>query len=219
MNIYILILLSIETIVGVFINIKKIRVVLKEKHITWELEIYHSIVSMVYVVICNIHDVLEYTCDNFDGLDSIIFIYSASVFIKLLALRILLSHTLAVASYKYYKIVHSKPLPGDDNRMEKAFLIVIVIFQLMWYVGNLSSNFTFLRNIVSLKSICNVKIIDTNFNLVCTFDDTSDSEANWTPLHVVTKIYCYLESFITLILNLNIIEGLLYIGIFRFMNR
>ena len=126
MNIYVLILLSIEMIVGILVNIKKIRKVLKEKHITWELEIYHSIVSVVYIVISTIHDVLEYTCDYFDGLEGVIFIYSVSVFAKLLALRILLSHTLAVASYKYYKIVHSKPLPGDDNKMEKTFLIVII---------------------------------------------------------------------------------------------
>ena len=69
--------MSIEVIVGLGIHIKKIKQVKVCKPITWELEIYSSVIGIIFFAIHTILDVIEYNCPKFN--------YSAEFIIQVVA--------------------------------------------------------------------------------------------------------------------------------------
>ena len=48
MAIAIIVILIIEFVIGFYVQVKKIKRVKQEKNVTWELEIYHSVVCTIY---------------------------------------------------------------------------------------------------------------------------------------------------------------------------
>ena len=219
MHFFTLILLSIELLLGFYINIRKIKRVLKEKHITWELEIYHSVVCMIYILSCLVTDVLEYACHTLSGMAGLLFFYSAIRCIKMFCYNIILCHSLTVATYKYYVILHNRRLPNDDNNMEKEWLILIIILPILWILGSFTRNIELSKNVLFPESMCGIKVVDPQKILKCYFNDSDYYKSKWTALYVVTNAYCIIQLIVIWTLNLNLFEVVLYVGIFRFMNR
>ena len=101
-------------------------------------------------------------------------LYSIVRWIKIFSCRIILFHSLAVAMYKYYVIIHSGRLSSEDKSIEKRWLILLVILPLVWTFVFLLGNLGTLKS-QSLIAMCN----STEWNLCpCNFNDNNYYEQN-----------------------------------------
>ena len=213
MHIFVLVLLGIELLLGVYLHVRKIKRVKKEKEITCELEIYHSITSITYLGLCIIIDVLEYRCHDIEDVVGIGITYRIIRWIKLCCRTIILSHSFSVAIYKYYVIIHSGRVNNEDKNMEKNWLILLVIHPLVWVCMVF---FSYSDPTKSPNVTCNSTLWKPQF---CNFNDNDYYKSKWTLLYIITNSYCIIQLILAILLNLNIVEGLLYFKIFKFMNR
>ena len=215
MNIFELVLIGIELLLGIYLHARKIKRVKNEKEITWELEFYHSITCITSLGVSTILDVLDYRCHDIEDVAVIAILYSIVRWIKIFSSRIILFHSFAVAMYKYYVIIHSGRVNSEDKSMEKRWLILLVILPLVWTCGQLLGDSDSLRP-QSLIAMCN----STEWNLrPCFFNDNDYYETKWTFLYIITNTYCIIQVIVTILFYFNIFEGLLYFKIFKFMNR
>ena len=106
MNIFILILLSIEGLMGFGINIKKIQRVRVTKQITWELEIYSSVICMIYFTLVTFLDIFEYTCPELNSVVGFVIHYVVPIF-ETFGVNVILFHSFGVGAYKYYMILET----------------------------------------------------------------------------------------------------------------
>ena len=216
MYIFVLVLLEIELLLGIYLNVKKIKRVKKDKQITWELEFYHSIICITYLGVCTIADVLDYKCHDIKDVVGIAITNSIVQWIKICCQTIVLFHSFSVAIYKYYVIIHSGRVNNDDKNMEKNWLILLVILPLVWTCGIFTSHGT--SDVTQSPSImCNSrwKLWET----FCNFNDNEYYKTKWTLLYIITNSYCIIQFILTVLFHFNIIEGLLYFKIFQFMKR
>ena len=174
MNIFELVLIGTELLLGIYLHVRKIKRVKNEKEITWELEFYHSITCITFLTVSTILDVLDYKCHDIEDVAVIAILYSIVRWIRIFSLRIILFHSFALAMYKYYVIIHSGRLSSEDKSIEKRWLILLVILPLVWTFVFLLGNLGTLKS-QSLIAMCN----STEWNLCpCNFNDNNYYEQN-----------------------------------------
>ena len=219
MNILILIFISILFVVGLIINIKKINYVKSKKSITWELEIYHSVISIFFFTATTIVHIIEYTCPEISSSFYVV-IHYVSLILKEFGSSILLSHSLSVAVYKHYIIIHKRPVYYENKSMILKWLLFLISFPILLAILNL------LRHIekIILTSMeiegCNIaqyaKARDTLF---CEFTDDSYYQNNFNGFYVLSQCICLIHSLLEICIKMNLLEAVLYFQIFRFMKR
>ena len=210
--------MSIEVIVGLAINVKKIKMARICKHITWELEVYSSIICIAHSILCFTFEVMEHTCPDVGDISRFIIQFIAP-YLKMICLSAILFHSLAVASYKYYMIVIKRPMSYESKVMERKWLLGLIILPIMVNVLNfiLSSVMGAFLLPPSLSCKSNEDVGHVKF--FCTVSGDYHFNNNQTLRYIVTKIYCPILTIINIVCNLNILEAFLYFSIFRCMNR
>ena len=218
MNSVILILMAIEVIVVLIINIKKIKTVRIDKHITWELEVYSSVISIVYIILCLILEVIEYSCPEFYHFVDFLIRFIAPI-VKILGVNIIIFHSLSVVLYKYYIIVIQQPVTYSSNSMNRKWLLGLIAFPIIWTIPNFVRYTAMTAFILPRPLSCNSIGFKDQMTLFCHFNGDDHYNNNWTFLFIITQIYCLVHTFINVVLKLNILDAFLYFKLFRFMNR
>ena len=137
MNISVLTLMSIEAIVAFGIHIQKIKQVKVSKPITWELEIYSSVICIIFPTVHTTLDMIEYTCPILNDFSKFIIQVFAPIF-KTFGVNIILFHSFAVAVYKHYMILIKRPMTFDNKAMDRKWLMFLILFPVVWTCLNLS---------------------------------------------------------------------------------
>ena len=172
---------------GIYLHVRKIKRVKKDKQITWGLEFYHSITSITYLGVCTIIDVLDYIRHDIKDVVGIGINYIIVRWIKICCQTIILFHSFSVALYKYYVIIHSGRVNNEDKNMEKKWLILLVTLPLVWTCG-IALSFSDLTN--SSYVMCKSTVWKPHY---CNFNDNDYYKTKWTLLYVITDSYCLIQ--------------------------
>ena len=219
MNTVILILMTLEVIVGIMINIEKIKKVRIDKHITWELEIYSSVICIIYITMCLTFDVMEYTCPEFGYIVKLIVhvIWSIS---KTFGVNIILFHSWSVAAYKYYVIAIRRPIIYNHQSMDSKWLVGLITFPIVWTLSNLVRS-TAMAALIDPTPLlrCQSNDFKEHISIFCKFEGDDNYNNKWTTLYIVTQMYCLVHTIINIAFTLNLLEAFLYFKIFDFMKR
>ena len=213
-----IIFLSFEVLVGVIIHVKKVRKVKIDKHITWELEVYSSVICMIYIAVCLSLDVMEYTCPELSDSVKFLIRFVAPV-VKTLGVNMILFHTLSVAIYKYYVILVKQPMTFDNKNMDFKWVLFFIIYPILWTILNFLRSTTEIETLLPPTLTCQSNGFSDQMTLFCNFDDETYYNNKRTFIYIASQIYCIVHGIINIVLKFNILEGFLYFKIFRFMNR
>ena len=234
MAIAIIVILIIAFVIGFYVQVKKIKRVKQEKNVTWELEIYHSVVCIIYFSFSIFVEIVEQlVSDTSDSTNLILCTFSWCI--KTWGVTAILLHSLSISVSKYIVIVHCKGMRSTANmrqKTEKLIVFAIVAYPLVWtLLGWISkggipvSNQEFVSSSISMCSGLDWnnpswnKVTNPKRSLFCGFIESDNQNGSWDFILIGSEIFCVIQSTITLIVNLNILEAFLYINIFRSMNR
>ena len=214
-----LILLAIELIVGLVINIKKIKAVKSKKDISWELEIYHSVTLITYLTVCAFLDIMEYVCLSLSDSIVLIFQYTVPIF-KEIAISIILSHSFSVALYKYYVIIHRQLLNDDNKNMTWKCLLFMLILPAIIAMLDILRIIDTVPSVPTPNGRCQSTFDKFSKGLgFCEFKGDSYYRVHWPFPYYTSQVFCVLHSILHLLLRGNLFEGFFYYKIFRYMNR
>ena len=216
---------------GLYFQIRVIKRSNQEKAVAWKTQICHSLTMIIHFTLIIFSESLFYIFPN------IVIDYSgwwwiSEIFqyMRVLGRITIFWYSLSVAIQKYIVIVHCVANNSDRRKIEKASLWIFLIVEILWAAGMhiRESNFRSIESNVSLDncysrkrllsfstfSSCNYYI-----NVLCTFNDNSDYLAHGYFLYFTTEMYCVMQTTISVVINLNIIEALIYLKIFHFSRR
>ena len=216
------VVLAVVFFFGVYLQIKIIGVVKKNKQVAWEAQIYHSIVLILHFGIALFFETLPYmdpNIINFSGWICDIFRY-----IRIWGVFAISGHSLYVSIQKYIVIVHG--VVGDSQRRNVALAMFVVplIFQILWtvvvYIRSTDTITTETYNeTCSTRPTSDLTSILFNPGVSCGFDTKSDYFRDRFLLYFVTEMYCTMQAIWNLIIYFNVIEAFIYLSIFRFTKR
>ena len=224
------ILLAIIFSIGVYLQTRIIIVCKKDKHVTWKIDIWHSVVMIACYSIRILFEFITYIIPSLHQYTGKWFCYFAS-FVQCFVGASTVSHSLTIAIQKYVYNLHRNLIRvvGED----KASLVSIWISGI--FSAPLAALFTAKPKHIPALSMFNClgkeDVISTETNktygekmrsfFFCGFDDYDDHQYGVFDhvMNVTNIIGCFLVSIILLVVALNIIEGLLYYRIFAFMKR
>ena len=223
-----IVILAIAFIIGLYIQIKKIKRVKQEKAFTWELEIYHSAVCITYFSFHLFIEILEHFIPEVCVSTQRILCTSAW-FLKTWGVTAIFLHSLSISMCKYVVIVKYKGMSSWRRNTEKLVISAIVIFPVVWTVlGLISAGGTPVFHhdfIASSIAMCNgigekedqVELPVRSF--FCGFTEKENKKGRWDFIFIMTEVFCFIQSVITLVVNMNILEAFLYLKIFASMSR
>ena len=210
--------MSIEVIVGLGIHIKKINQVKVMKPITWELEIYSSVICIIFLTLNVILDVIEFTCPIFNDSAEFIIQVAAPTF-KTFGVNIILFHSFAVGVYKHFIILIKRPMTFENKAMDTKWLISLILFPILWTCVNLLRSTQNMSSQLSSASTRRSSGFYDQITFFCDFKENGYRNDEWTFVYITTELYCVVHSTINIFFKLNIFEAFLYFRIFHFMRR
>ena len=130
---------------------------------------------------------------------------------------------------KYVVIVRCKGMNSWRGNTERFVISAIVAYPILWTVlGLISAGGTPVLHrdfIASSIPMCNglsqKEDHEEQFtrSFFCGFAEFDDKLGRWDFIFIMTEIFCFIQSVITLVVNTNILEVFFYINIFKSMNR
>ena len=220
--------LILEYVIGFYIQVKKIKSVKQEKPITWELEIYHSIVCIFHFWFCIFVEILElFVADTSESTKWLLCTFAWCV--KTLGVNAIFSHSLTISMCKYIIIVHCKGKYFGRHNVVKLASFVMVAYQILWTLlgwfrarGVLIANYDFVSWSISMCDAFDWNHIDDKTSrrrFVCGFPVDNDQKGNWDFVLVGSEFFCIIQFIATFVVNLNVLEAFLYFKIFKSMHR
>ena len=224
----ILVILTIEFMIGLCLQIKKIRRVKQEKAFTWELEIYYSVVCISFfsfsVCIEIFAMLIPPDCKSTQQV-----LCTFAWFIKTWGVNAIYLHSLSVSLCKYIVIVRNKGLSSWKKITKRVVILFIIAYPIIWTALGLisSGGIPVSRNdfIASSISLCagpdlNGAHLKPSIRLFfCRFNESGNQTSQSTFIVLTTEFFCFIQSLITLVVNMNVLEPFLYFKIFQSMNR
>ena len=209
------------TLIGIFVHLKKIKLVTQKKEITWELELYNSIVCVVQFSVVTSLDAIRYACPTMNELDASVILHFASI-LRYIGFFVTLSHSLIIAMYKYYIIVIKRPIKDECKFMELKYLFGLIILPILWaigfYIKSMEQKF---KRIVG-EQLCITEDLDQKSKLSLRdpiFCNFKDDKSQWPIFYTWTEFYCIFQFVASWIIGLNIFEGIIYYKIFSIAKR
>ena len=223
-----IVILTIELIIGLSLQVRKIKRVKQEKAFTWELEIYHSIICLVFFSFELFVEILEQLIPEVDEFTQRI-LCTIIWFIKTWGVTSIFLHSLSISICKYVVIVYFKGMNAWLRRTEKLVISAIVTFPILWTMlalitdgGTPSLHQDYITPQISMCNGLDLREKQQEQcvrSFFCRFCETPDFQNRWSPIFMTTELFCIIQSIITLFVNMNIFEVFLYLMIFRTMNR
>ena len=227
MSITIIIILTLEFIIGFYLQTKKIKRVQQERGVSWEIEIYHSVICITNCCLMIIFNIIGYANPVISEHTATILCYCAR-YVLAWSVTAIMFHSLSVAIYKYRAII-IKGISYRRQKPQKVLCLVIILFPVLWTalemlspgggspalgVDFIGSTIPFCKGVISDPG--NASTSDRS--LFCGFRASNDITNHWYIIYYVTEFYCILQfCCIPLLINANILEAFLYFKIFRFM--
>ena len=214
----------IEMLIGICFHFKKLKIVQSQKDITWELEIYNSVVCIIYWPLLILFDAIKYVCPTFDE-SMVTGILQFAWFIRSLCTFIILSHSLNVALYKYYIIVIKRPIHDIDKYMELKYLSVLISFPILLAVASFFKNIEYMGYSESSRHLCQTEELNekSKFSvqdiIFGNFNDNDYFKRNSKIFYIWTEVYCIIQFLLTSIIATNILEGFVYYKMFQSAKR
>ena len=225
-----IVVVSIQFLIGMYLQIRIIKRVRQAKTTPWETQVYHSVVLIIHFSFGICFETLTYTIPNITHYTGGLFC-DLLWFIKYWGIFAIQFHSLSVSVHKYIVIVYRKGMDSGNNGTEKLLFWSFLSLPIIWSIGMIP-RFTTLQYIIPAMQRCyGVKeyvprsSVQTNeqhdnASLFCRFQDNSDNNDGFHYfIYFITEIYCGGHFIVTGIININILEFILYFKIFRFINR
>ena len=223
-----MIVILFEFVLGVYLQIKLIRKVKNEKAVTWEIEIYHSVVLIIHFTLSLSVRTLVYIfpdLSHYTGFWWFCEVYRA---IKIWGIYAISLHSFSVSVHKYVVIFYWKVNSCVLRKLEILVFGIFLSLPILWSAGLMarfssSSHFSVAiipevwRNLRNHSTEPKPDFVDSY--LFCNFNQTNSKDYAGDFIYFMTEFYCVGQSLITLAININIIEAFLYFNIFRFASR
>ena len=122
----------IELMIGVCLQIRIIHIAWKKREVTWESQIFHSIVLIIFFstilsfeTVCHI---------NPDIKDSAVWgwIYEICRYLRIWGFLVINWHSLSVSIHKYIVIVHNVTSDRERRKIAVTMLLIVTFFQVLW---------------------------------------------------------------------------------------
>ena len=207
--------------IGVFFQIKIIKALSQDRTTAWEIQLTHSIVMLVHFSFVII---FESTIDFVPTLDTYLgtWICSATFLLRMFGAGEMIIHSLIISFYKYVFIVHHNMVL--DIGIDRMKNILRSVYLLLLVGGPLS--YIYRPNFQAFNSVhnCGVEHVKTETDLphrlfMCGMVDLEYNDGYDYFMNILTGVFCSIQTIISMLLYLNILECIFYICIFRHMKR
>ena len=225
-------------VAGMSLHIKIIKRSVQAKLVTWQTEIFHSVVMIIHFALVRLSKVLVYMIPDYTvGLG----ICMLCRFIREFGLFIISVHSLSISVQKYFVIIHRINDNTERNKLEKVTLVICVTFSILWSVASILRFSSSIPMNASLGQCFQVshryaayrmqnyrhhfdKIESNQSNEVFQFCQFEQWDKNWDNdenivIYFMTQLYCVAQSSLTVIIALNIFEAFVYYKVFKFNKR
>ena len=207
--------------IGVFLQIKIIKALKQDRTTAWEIQLTHSIVMLVHFSFVIIFESTIYFVPTLDTYLGKLFC-SATFLLRMLGAGEMIIHSLIISFYKYIFIVHhNMVLDIGIDRMKK---ILRFVYLLLLVGGPISYIFRPNFRAFNLIHNCGVKQVKNEADLphrlfMCGMIDLKYDDGYDYFMSILTGVFCSIQTIISMLLYLNILECIFYICIFRHMKR
>ena len=222
-----LIILTIEFMIGLYLQVKKIKRVKQEKSFTWEIEIYQSTVCIFFFGFSVFIEIFEQLIPQ-DGKPAQLVLCTFARVIKEWGVNAIYLHSLSISVCKYIVIVYHKGLGSWKKNTKMIAISLIIGYPIIWTaLGMISTGRIGSRSDFITASISLCDGLDFNKALsqpstksfFCGFNEKGNESSRSIFILITTEFYCFVHSLITLIVNMNVLEAFLYFKIFQSMDR
>ena len=207
--------------IGMWLQIKTIKVLKQERATAWEIDFSHSVVMMIhysFVIIFEGTIAMSLNLPTYLGE----WICSASFVLRMLGLSEILYKSLIISFYKYIFIVHQNMVTHiGESRMKKIMCTVYLFAPIGGCVSYL-----FRPNFRSINAIhnCGVKEVPQisgflHRTFMCGIDNVEYINGYDYFMGVLTGFFCTTQIILFLLVFSNILEIFFYVSIFRHIGR
>ena len=219
--------------VGMSLQIKLIRAIKQDRTTGWEIDFGHSVVMMIHFSFVTFYTITTYAIPN---LLKNLWFYYISYTLRMLGNAEISYHSLTISFYKYVFIVHHNMIASIGELRMKKILLVVGIFNPI--AGSLA--YIFRPNYQAFESMHNndrrfaqfdaehdkyhVSSQQSNVSIpsrlfMCGYDDLDWDSTFEYFVNILTGVFCTGQVLLAMLIYSNLIEMLLYICIFRHIQR
>ena len=216
--------------IGCFLQVKIIKAVKEEKAMTWDINLSHSITMIIHFIFTILIDTMTYIIPNLKMSFGVWICYFL-LFLRLYGISEIVFHSLFISAYKYIFILHNEGVRSIGQERIKKILFWInmslpVFFAFSYIIRPNNQAFNTVHSCGSLEdsSMRDVAINETVGTLQSRFlfcglpdDEDKDKFAYFTLM--LTRLICFGQTVLLILVLSNILEMLFYIRIFRHMKR
>ena len=214
-------ILPIIFAIGVYLQFKIIKGSMQDRTTAWEINLSHSIVMLVHFSFVIIFESAIYFIPDLNQyLEN--WACSAIFLLRMLGAGEIMCHSLIISFYKYIFIVHHNMVV--DIGIDRMKSILRFVYLLLPIGGSLS--YIFRPNFHAFKSIhnCGAQTVKTEVDIpnrlfMCGTGRLESDDGYGYVMNFLTGIFCSIQTIISMLIYLNILEVFFYIGIFRHMKR
>ena len=207
--------------IGVYLQFKIIKGSMQDRTTAWEINFSHSIVMLVHFSFVIIFEsAIYFIPDLNEYLEN--WVCSAIFLLRMLGAGEIMCHSLIISFYKYIFIVHHNVVV--EIGIDRMKSILRFAYLLLPIGGSLS--YIFRPNFHAFKSIhnCGAHPVKTEVDIpnrlfMCGTGGLESDDGYGYVMNFLTGIFCSIQTIISMLIYLNILEVFFYIGIFRHMKR
>ena len=218
--------------VGMCLQIKLIRAIKQDRTTGWEIDLGHSAVMMIHFSFATFYTISTYAIPNLH--ENPWFCYF-SYTLRMLGLAEIINHSLMISFYKYPFIVHHNMITSiGELRMKRIVLLVGITKPIAD-----SLSYIFRPNYQAFDSVhnkdCKIQFgaeHDNNYHsslqskisipsrlFMCGYDDLDWDSTFEYFVNILTGVFCTGQVLLAMLIYSNLIEVMLYICIFRHIQR
>ena len=211
--------------IGTFIQVKLICVCYKEKGKCWQIHVAHSVVLIVsFTFLISFEAIMHFIPFLSQHVGSWI-CYVAS-FIVFYSFYSIVAHSLVISVIKYLEVVHfQKVRKWNETTLMHCIFITNLLHPLVLTISNIAASdwgsntslHSCFKNISEESGKYNYSVDTIEKPFLCVFQD-SNSE-NMDASYIFKKCLCFIRTIVNIVTSSNIIEGYLYLKIFKNIKR
>ena len=215
------VMLPIIFAIGLFLQFKIIKGSMQDRTTGWEINLSHTIVMLVHFSFVIVFEsAIHMIPDLNEYLEN--WVCSAIFLLRMVGAGEIMCHSLTISFYKYIFIVHHNMVV--DIGIDRMKTILRLVYLLIPIGGALS--YIFRPNFHAFKSIhnCGAHPVKTEVDIpnrlfMCGTGGLESDDGYDYFMNFLTGIFCSIQTIISMLIYLNILEVFFYIGIFRHMKR
>ena len=212
---------------GTYIQYKVILMCIKERHITWKIDIIHAGGMIITFLSSTLFDIIsDYVPDLYQYTNvSICYIFGIASLYGIYQVQF---HSLTISFMKYIFVVHQRRnMLFGKEKTSKIFFYVTLILPLLLSISTvLAFDFESIESLIScfgLKEELSIRyntstaLIERMF--LCKMSGNLEENESTSYLFLFKQVFCALKMILTLALASNLAEGYFYFKIFKLMRR